>query len=198
MLLGALLLTAAVLAPTLAPSDPNAQKLLARLRPPIGFDRADPRYLLGTDQLGRDILSRCLHGLRLSLALAFFGTILGLVIGVTLGLIAGLARKATDTLLMGLADVKLAIPFTLVALLVIAIAGTGISVLVTVLGLAYWARFARLVRGQMLTLRELPYVEAARAVGATPWRVAVRHMLPNLIGPVVVMATLNFSNLILL
>lgn len=99
---------------------------------------------------------------------------------------------------MGLADVKLAIPFTLVALLVIAIAGTGISVLVTVLGLAYWARFARLVRGQMLTLRELPYVEAARAVGATPWRVAVRHMLPNLIGPVVVMATLNFSNLILL
>ena len=86
MLLGALLLTAAVLAPTLAPSDPNAQKLLARLRPPIGFDRADPRYLLGTDQLGRNILSRCLHGLRLSLALAFFGTILGLVIGVTLGL----------------------------------------------------------------------------------------------------------------
>ncbi len=197
-MLGLALLAAALLAPALAPFDPNAQKLLARLRPPIGFDRADARYWLGTDQLGRDILSRCLHGLRLSLALSLFGTTLGLGIGVAVGLIAGFARGWTDTLLMGLADVKLAMPFTLVALLVIALAGSSIPVLVTVLGLAYWAQFARLVRGQMLALRELPYVEAARAVGGTPWRVAVRHMLPNLIGPVVVMATLNFSNLILL
>ena len=156
------------------------------------------QYWLGTDALGRDILSRCLYGLRLSLALALFGTVLGLAIGVTLGLVAGLARGVTDALLMGLADVKLATPFTLVALLVIAIAGSGIGVLVTVLGLAYWAQFARLVRGQVLSLRELPYVEAARSIGASPWRVAVRHMLPNLVGPVVVMATLSFSNLILL
>lgn len=196
--LGAALLLAALFAPMLAPLDPNAQKLLARLRPPIGFDRADARYVLGTDQLGRDLLSRCLYGLRLSLALSLFGTALGLVIGVSVGLVAGFARGVTDALLMGLADVKLAMPFTLVALLVIAIAGSGIGVLVAVLGLAYWAQFARLVRGQMLSLRELPYVEAARAVGATPWRVALRHMLPNLVGPVVVMATLNFSNLILL
>lgn len=196
--LGLALLVAAILAPALAPFDPNAQKLLARLRPPIGFDRADARYWLGTDQLGRDILSRCLHGLRLSLALSLFGTALGLGIGVAVGLLAGFARGWADALLMGLADVKLAMPFTLVALLVIALAGSGIPVLVTVLGLAYWAQFARLVRGQMLALRELPYVEAARAVGGTPWRVAVRHMLPNLVGPVVVMATLNFSNLILL
>lgn len=196
--LGAALLLAALFAPMLAPLDPNAQKLLARLRPPIGFDRADARYVLGTDQLGRDLLSRCLYGLRLSLALSLFGTALGLVIGVSVGLVAGFARGVTDALLMGLADVKLAMPFTLVALLVIAIAGSGIGVLVAVLGLAYWAQFARLVRGQMLSLRELPYVEAARAVGATPWRVALRHLLPNLVGPVVVMATLNFSNLILL
>ena len=197
-LLGVLLLGAALLAPVLAPFDPNAQKLLARLRPPLGFERADARYWLGTDQLGRDILSRCLYGLRLSLALALFGTALGLAIGVTVGLVAGFARGLADALLMGLADVKLAMPFTLVALLVIAFAGSSVGVLVTVLGIAYWAQFARLVRGQMLALRELPYVEAARAVGATPWRVAVRHMLPNLVGPVVVMATLNFSNLILL
>ena len=196
--LGALLLAAALLAPLLAPLDPNAQKLLARLRPPIGFPRADPRYWLGTDQLGRDLLSRCLYGLRLSLALSLFGTTLGLLIGVTVGLVAGFARGWADVVLMGIADVKLAMPFTLVALLVIAIAGSGIPVLVAVLALAYWAQFARLVRGQMLALRELPYVEAARAVGATPWRVALRHMLPNLVGPVVVMATLTFSNLILL
>jgi peptide/nickel transport system permease protein len=194
----ALLLAAAIFAPMLAPYDPNAQKLLARLRPPVGFERADPRYLAGTDQLGRDLLSRCLYGLRLSLALALFGTTLGLVIGVTAGLIAGLSRGIADAALMGLADVKLAMPFTLVALLVIAIAGSGIGVLIAVLGLAYWAQFARLVRGQLLSLRELPYVEAAHSIGAHPLRVALRHMLPNLVGPVIVMATLTFSNLILL
>jgi len=192
------LIACAILAPLLAPVDPNAQKLLARLRPPIGFDRADPRYWLGTDQLGRDLLSRCLFGLRLSLALAVFGTVLGLVIGVGIGMVAGLAGGWVDAVLMAIADIKLSMPFTLVALLVIALAGASISVLIAVLGLAYWAQFARLVRGQLLTLRELPYVEAARAVGATPFRVALRHMLPNLVGPVVVMATLTFSNVILL
>ena len=196
--IGLLLLAAAVLAPAIAPFDPTQQKLLARLRPPVGFERANPLYWLGTDQLGRDILSRCLYGLRLSLALALFGSIVGLLIGVATGLVAGLARGWTDVLLMGLADVKLSTPFTLIALLVIAIAGTDVEVLIGVLGLAYWPQFARLVRGQVLLLRELPYVEAARAVGASPWRVAWRHMLPNLVGPVVVMASLNFSNLILL
>jgi peptide/nickel transport system permease protein len=198
MVVAGALLALALLAPVISPFDPNQQKLLARLRPPIGFDRANPLYWLGTDQLGRDILTRCLYGMRLSLALALFGSILGLLIGVSMGLAAGLARGWTDTLLMGLADVKLSTPFTLVALLVIAIAGTDIGVLVCVLSLAYWPQFARLVRGQVLLLRELPYVEAARAVGASPWRVAWRHMLPNLVGPIVVMASLNFSNLILL
>lgn len=192
------LIACAVLAPLLSPVDPNAQKLLARLRPPVGFDRADPRYWLGTDQLGRDLLSRCLFGLRLSLALAVFGTVLGLLIGVSIGMVAGLSGGIVDAVLMAIADIKLSMPFTLVALLVIALAGASISVLIAVLGLAYWAQFARLVRGQLLTLRELPYVEAARAVGATPFRVALRHMLPNLVGPVVVMATLTFSNVILL
>jgi peptide/nickel transport system permease protein len=198
MAIAAMLLVLALLAPWIAPFDPNQQKLLARLRPPVGFDRALPQYWLGTDQLGRDLLSRCLHGLRLSLALAFFGGLFGLVIGVAVGLLAGLARGAVDALLMGLADVKLSVPFTLVALLVIALAGTSTQVLLVVLGLAYWAHFARLVRGQVIALRDMPYVEAARAVGASPLRVALRHMIPNLVSPVVVMATLNFSNLILL
>jgi len=191
--LAVVLLLLALLAPWIAPFDPNQQKLLSRLRPPLGFDRALAPYWLGTDQLGRDILSRCLYGLRLSLALAFFGGLFGLVIGVAVGLLAGLARGAVDTLLMGLADVKLSVPFTLVAL-----AGTSTQVLLVVLGLAYWAHFARLVRGQVIALRDMPYVEAARAVGASPLRVALRHMIPNLVSPVVVMATLNFSNLILL
>ena len=140
----------------------------------------------GFGQLGRDLLARCLYGLRLSLALAFFGSLVGLAIGVGVGLVAGLACGVVDGLLMGLADVKLLVPFTLVALLVIALAGTSTEVLLMVLGLAYWAHFARLVRGHVIALRDMPYVEAARAVGASPMRVALRHMIPDLVCPVVV------------
>ncbi|ONG50094.1 ABC transporter permease [Pseudoroseomonas deserti] len=198
---GALALTLvllALLAPWIAPFDPDRQSLLTRLRPPIGFDRADPRFLLGTDQLGRDLLSRCLHGLRLSLFLALFGTVTGLVIGTLLGMVAALGGRIADALVMGLVDVKLSLPFTLVALVVIAVAGSSIPVLILVLGIAYWAHFARLVRAQIMALRALPYVEAARSAGASGWRMAVVHMLPNIASPVVVMTTLNFSNLILL
>jgi peptide/nickel transport system permease protein len=195
---GLALIAVALLAPMLAPFDPNQQTLLARLRPPIGFDRANPAHLLGTDQLGRDILSRTIYGLRLSLALALFGTLLGLVLGVAVGLVAGLAGGLVDDLLMGLVDVKLSIPFTLVALMVIAIAGTAVVVLISVLGIAYWAHFARMVRAQVLSLREMPYVEAARSAGASRRRIALVHMIPNILSPVIVMATLNFSNLILL
>lgn len=197
-LAGVLLLTAALFAPYLAPFDPDAQRLLARLKPPIGFERADARYLLGSDQLGRDLLSRCLYGLRLTLLIALFGAFLGLVIGAVAGLAAGMLGGLTDALVMGLCDVKISMPFTLVALLVIAIAGASTSVLVCVLGLAYWAQFARLIRAQVLTIRELPYIEAARAAGASGWRIATRHVLPNIASPVIVMFTLNISNLILL
>lgn len=197
-LLGLALVLLAVLAPALAPFDPDQQKLLARLRPPLGFERANPAHWFGTDQLGRDLLSRCLYGLRLTLALALFGTLIGLAIGVSLGLVAGLLGGWVDTLVMGIVDIKLSLPFTLVALLVVALAGTDTAVLIGVLGIAYWAHFARLVRAQVLALRELPFVEAARAAGATRWHIAVVHMLPNIVSPVVVMASLNFSNLILL
>lgn len=192
------LLLVAVLAPWVAPYEPNQQSLLARLRPPVGFDRANAKYLLGTDQLGRDILSRCIFGLRLTIGLAFFGTLVGLFIGVTLGLVSGLVGGVVDSVLMSIVDVSLSLPFTLVALFVIAVAGTNVAVLIAVLGIAYWAHFARLVRGQVLSLRALPYVEAARSAGASSWRLGVTHMMPNIVSPILVMATLNFSNLILL
>jgi peptide/nickel transport system permease protein len=196
--LALVLVLLALFAPVLAPFEPDQQKLLARLRPPIGFERANPAHWLGTDQLGRDLLSRCLHGLRLTLALALFGTLIGLALGVSLGLVAGLFGGWADALIMGLVDIKLSLPFTLVALLVIALAGTDVAVLISVLGIAYWAHFARLVRAQVLGLRELPFVEAARAAGATRWHIATVHMIPNIVSPVVVMASLNFSTLILL
>jgi peptide/nickel transport system permease protein len=195
---GAILVGAALLASVLAPFDPDAQRLLARLRPPVGFERADPRHWLGTDQLGRDLLSRCLFGLQLTLALSFFGAVVGLVLGSGLGLLAGYAGGIVDDIVMGIVDVKIAMPFTLVALLVVALAGSTISVLILVLGLAYWAHFARLVRAQVLALRDLPYIEAARAAGASNARILMRHVVPNILSPVIVMFTLNLSHLILL
>jgi len=197
-LLGLLLVALALLAPLLSPFEPDQQRLLARLKPPLGIPGANPLHWLGTDQLGRDLLSRCLHGLRLTLSLALFGTLLGLAIGAALGLAAGLMRGWADALVMGLVDIMMSLPFTLVALFVVALAGTDVTVLICVLGIAYWAHFARLIRAQVLSLREMPFVEAARAAGAGPWRIAIVHMIPNLISPVVVMASLNFSNLILL
>ncbi|MBM3519046.1 MAG: ABC transporter permease [Alphaproteobacteria bacterium] len=197
-LLGSLLLLAAALGPSITPYDPDAQRLLARLRPPVGFERADARYLLGSDQLGRDMLSRCLHGLRLTLLIALIGAALGLALGALAGLAAGMIGGVVDALIMALCDVKIAVPFTLVALLVIALAGASITVLVCVLSLAYWAQFARLIRAQVLTIREMPYIEAARGAGASGWRIALVHVVPNIMSPVIVMFTLNISNLILL
>lgn len=188
----------ALVAPLVAPFDPDQQKLLARLRPPVGFEGAREGYWLGTDQLGRDILSRTLHGLRLTLALALFGAVVGLMLGALVGTVAGLVGGLVDDLAMSLVDLKISLPFVLVALLVIALAGTDMLVLIVVLGLAYWAHFARLIRAQVLALRNLPYVEAARASGAGPFRIALVHMAPNIVSPVIVMFTLNISNLILL
>jgi len=193
-----LIVLVAILAPIVAPFSPDDQKLLMRLRPPIGFPRANDSYLLGTDQLGRDVLSRCIFGLRLTLAMAFFGTVFSILLGCTLGLIAGLGRGLLDDFLMAVVDVMLSLPFILVALLLIAIAGSNLIVLVIVLGLANWAHFARLTRALVLSMRDLPYVEAARAAGAGPLRIAVRHMVPNMVSPIVVMATISFSGLILL
>jgi peptide/nickel transport system permease protein len=198
MLLAVVLVVVALLAGLVAPFDPDQQKLLSRLRPPLGFPGADAAHWLGTDQLGRDILSRCIFGLRLTLAMAFFGTMVSIVFGCLIGIVAGLARGAVDDMLMAAVDIMLSLPFTLVALLFIALAGSNIYILIFVLGLAHWAQFARLSRAQVIGIRDLPYLEAARAAGAGPLRIALKHMLPNMVSPIVVMATLCFSSLILL
>lgn len=188
----------AIAAPLLAPADPAAQSLLARLKPPVGFDGARLQNLLGTDELGRDILSRCLYGLRLTLGVATLGAVIGLVLGGTLGLIAGLSRGLVDDLIMGLVDIQIAVPFTLVALLVVALLGGELHVLIAVLGVAYWEQYARITRGEVLRLREMPFIEAAVASGASLGRIALRHVLPNLVSPLVVIFTINVANIVLL
>jgi peptide/nickel transport system permease protein len=198
MVLGVVLLAAALLAPVLAPHDPNAQSLLARLRPPLGFDRAVAGYWLGTDELGRDILSRGLHALRTTILIALAGATIGMAIGVLLGLLAGVAGGVVDDLVMGLVDVQIAVPFTLIALLAVALFGGDIVVLVAILGIAGWETFTRIVRGDVMRLRDAPFIEAARAAGASGWRIAVRHLVPNLISPLVVIFALSFANIVLL
>lgn len=193
-----LLVLAAILAPWVAPMDPDAQSLLSRLRPPLGFDRAKAGYLLGTDQLGRDILSRCIHGLTVTLGMAALGASISLTLGTWIGLLSGYVGGRLDDLLMAVVDIQIAVPFTLVALLVIAMAGTGIEVLILVLGIAYWEQYARIVRGQVLATKALPYVEASRAIGMSNARIILRHILPNVASPIIVQATLVISNLILL
>lgn len=196
--LAAALVVIAVLAPVLSPHDPDAQSLLSRLRPPLGFDRAKPAFPLGTDELGRDVLSRSLHGLRLTLAVALIGASISMTLGAVLGLLAGLARGMVDGFVMALVDIQIAVPFTLIALLAVALLGGDLHVLIGVLGVAYWEQFARIVRGEVVRLRDIPFVEAARAAGASNWRIAVRHVLPNIVSPLVVLFTLTFANIVLL
>jgi peptide/nickel transport system permease protein len=164
----------------------------------VGFDRAKPEHLLGTDELGRDLMSRCLHALRLTLALAALGTVLGLVLGGALGLLAGVAGGRSEAAIMAAVDIQIAIPFTLVALFLLALLGTSTLVMVLVLGIAGWEQYARILGAETRRLMRMPFVEGARAAGARPWRIARVHLLPNLVSPIVVQMTLSFSNIILL
>lgn len=193
-----LLVAAAAAAPLVAPHGPLDQSLLSRLAPPLGFDRHRPGYLLGTDELGRDILSRVLYGLRLTLSLALLGSIIGLVLGAALGLLAGLAGGVLEDVVVGAVDTQIAIPFTLIALLFLAIFGSSLPVMVCVLGVYGWEQYARIILGEVKRLKALPFVEAARAAGATNLRIARVHILPNVVSPLVVQFTLSFSNIVLL
>lgn len=197
-LAGILILILAVSAQIVAPHDPNTQSLLSRLRPPAGFANAKAGYWFGTDELGRDILSRCLYGLQLTLGVAALGAVIGMTIGGTLGLVAGLSRGFVDDFIMALVDIQIAVPFTLIALLAVALFGGDLQVLIAVLGIAYWEQCARITRGEVLRLREMPFIEAARASGAGNLRIAFRHIMPNLVSPLVVIFTINVSNIVLL
>ncbi|MDK3019940.1 ABC transporter permease [Pseudodonghicola flavimaris] len=188
----------ALFAPLLAPFEPNSQSLISRLRPPLGFERAKAGYLLGTDELGRDVLSRSLYGLRLTLMLAVLGASLGLVIGGVLGLLAGIVGGRTEAAIMAAVDTQIAMPFTLIALFLLAILGSSIEVIVLVLGLYGWEQYARIVRAEVRRMMKMPFIEAARAAGASPLRIAHHHLLPNIVSPIVVQFTLSLSNIVLL
>lgn len=186
-----------VLAPVIAPADPAHQDLLARLQEPVGFGGTSERAL-GTDGLGRDVLSRLLHGARVSLGIGVIGMAIGATLGLLVGLAAGFWRGVVDEVLMFLVDVQLALPFIVIALTGIAIFGTSMRVLILVIGFAGWESYARLTRGMVLSVREGQYVQAAEALGASRARLMFRHILPNIVAPLIVLATINLTGIILL
>src|SRR5947209_6009921 len=174
----------ALLAPWLAPGDPFRGNLAASLRPP------SHTFLLGSDAQGLDVLSRVLYGARLSLAVGLISQSIALTIGVTLGLLAGFYGRWMDSVIMRVADVTLAFPSLLLLIAIAAAVKPSLPVVFVVIGLVGWAGMARLVRGQVLLARGLEYVQAARALGASDVRIIARHLLPNVIAPVIVAATL--------
>jgi peptide/nickel transport system permease protein len=187
---------AAILAPLLAPYDPLRQSLLLRLRPPGTMIRGQA-YLLGTDDLGRDLLSRILFGARVSLLVSAVAVALSLLVGTTLGLLAGWFGGVTATVIMRLVDTMLSIPAILLAVLTVAVVGPGFLNLVIVLGLTRWPRYTRVAYGQTLQVAALPYIRAAEMAGCGSFRILWRHVLPNIAGPLMVVATSEFGLMIL-
>ncbi|RPE66549.1 peptide/nickel transport system permease protein [Pacificibacter maritimus] len=181
----------------IAPHDPYVPNLRARLQPPVGFG-GTWEYMLGTDRLGRDILSRILHGSWYVLSVSLIGITVGVVVGTTLGLIAGYARGWFDGLVMRLVDISLALPAMLLALALAAAIGASFLSVVIVVGFALWAYFARQVRAEVLLLRKSDFVARSQVAGSSHIRILFRHILPNVLNTIVVLATLQVGIAIML
>lgn len=196
----------AYLAPWIAPTDPFdlAQiSLLDARTPPAWADGGDPRFLLGTDDQGRDMLSTILYGSRISLTVGFLSVAFAAILGITLGLVSGYVGGRTDAVIMRIAEVQLTFPSILIALLIDGTArgvfdnfdreSSAVYILVFSIGLSFWVQYARTVRGSTLVEKNKEYVQAARMIGLSPFLIMLRHILPNVMGPVLVIATINLA-----
>ncbi|MCC6175772.1 MAG: ABC transporter permease [Chloroflexi bacterium] len=192
-----IVLLAAVLAPVISPFDPTAQELSNRLKPPLARSQNGTIFWLGTDSLGRDILSRLLYGAQISLVIALTATAGQLVVGTLLGLIAGFRRGVWDAVIMRVTDIQLTIPFLALAIAVAAVLGSSLLNVILILVITSWVYFAKVVRGEVLVVRERVYVEAARSLGMSDWRLLLRHILPNVSNSIIVLASFQVSRMIL-
>lgn len=192
------LVVAALFAPIVAPHDPESGGLMLRNKPPLtaAKDGGFP-YLLGTDQLGRDLLSRLLFGARVSLAVGFASVLFSGTLGVWLGLIAGYYRGLLDDVIMRLVDIQMGFPALLLALVVLYVLGPGVGKVILVLAITRWVVYARVTRGLVLSYRENVFIEAARAIGSSDRRILALHLVPNLLSPILVLATLEVATMIL-
>ncbi len=193
-----LLVLVAVAAPWIAPQDPLRQLLRGRLAPPTVEGSDGRAHLLGTDHLGRDVLSRVIYGSRVSLMVGFSAVVIGGLLGSALGILSGFAGRRVDAVIMTVADAQLAFPFILLAIGIIAVLGPSFPTLVVVIGLSGWVSYARILRAQVLSLRSREFVEAVGALGGSTLRIIARHVVPNVLSTIVVIATLELARSIVL
>ncbi|MGB9699682.1 MAG: ABC transporter permease [Thermodesulfobacteriota bacterium] len=192
-----LVLTVAFLAPYLSPYNPLDQNLQARLKPPFWDEKSDPRYFLGTDQVGRDLLSRLIYGSRISLSVGFLTMAFSAVLGITLGIIAGYYRGIWDSIISNCVNIMMSFPYILLAISVMAAAGPGFKNLILVLGLTGWPIYTRLVRAEVIELKSRDFITAARALGGRDSGVIWKHILPNLTSSIIVLATFELARMII-
>jgi peptide/nickel transport system permease protein len=192
----AIMVIVAVLAPLLASHEPNRVELRSRLVPPAWQSGGNAEYVLGTDQLGRDLLSRIIFGARVSLFVGLFSVLSAGTLGTLLGLVAGYYGGWLDSIIMRITDVIMAMPFILIVLMVVALMGPSLPNVVIVFTITSWYVYARVARASTLSLRKSQYVDAAKAVGANDLRILWRHILPNLFSPLLVMASFEMARII--
>jgi ABC-type dipeptide/oligopeptide/nickel transport system permease subunit len=188
----------ALLPQWIAPHDPFAQDLTRRLLPPAWADRGVWQHVIGTDHLGRDVLSRIIEGAQLTLFVSLFAVVVSCIVGVAAGLVAGYKGGMTDAIILRLIDMQLAFPLILLVIAVVAVVGPSLGNLIIIMGLSGWPRFARIVRGSVLAVRSLEFVEAARSIGASRARIMLRHILPNVLSAIIVYASFELARMILL
>lgn len=191
-----IVLVMALLAPVIAPHDPVALNVDARLTPPFWLEGGNSTYLLGTDAIGRDVLSRLIYGARISLIVASITIFVSGSIGVILGVTSGYFGGILDRIVMRIVDIQLSVPALLLAVALAGILHPGIENVLIILVIFNWAGFARLTRGEAMTLRERDFVALARVAGCSSWRIIFRHLMPNLMNTVIVLATLDVGRII--
>jgi len=187
----------ALLAPLLSPGDPYEQSLRLRFRPPVWEERGSWAHPLGTDRLGRDMLTRIIWGSRVSLAVGALAVLLAGAVGATIGLVAGYYGGRVDAALMRVTDATLSFPVILLALILAVTVGPSFTNVVIAIAVILWARYARVIRGQVLTLMTLDFIAQARIAGAGAWRIITRHLLPNTLNTLVVLVTLQVGYVII-
>jgi peptide/nickel transport system permease protein len=193
-----LVVVTALIAPVLSPFDPIEQDLENRLKAPGWRDAAGRLHLLGTDHLGRDLTARVIYGAQPALMVGFAAVVISGVLGMLAGLLSGYFGGRVDDVLMRLADIQLAFPFILLAIALIGVLGPSLPTIIVVIGVSSWVIYARVVRGAVLSLREREFVQAAHALGGGDGRVVARHILPNVLTPWLVVATLDMARVIVI
>lgn len=189
-----LVLVAAAAAPWVAPNDPFAIKLIQRLKPPAYTNSAGITYWLGTDSLGRDVFSRLIYGARVSLVVGLSAVVISGTVGLLVGLLSGYFGGWVDDVFMRICDIQLSFPTILLALTIMAVLGSGLDKLILVLGLTGWVQYGRIVRSQVLSIKNDEFVLAARATGERQWRIIFQQILPNVWSPVIVIASFTVAS----